>query len=110
MSVSGLTSARGKIIDVETAAVDEVFVMRATMGTLLAGGFSVLASGTGRGTIKVYYVKADGNRVPDAFISGEKDSALLIANYGGYIPELEISITPDAATAYTFHIEVCGVN
>ena len=110
MSVSGLVSARGKSIDVATAATTEVFVLRSTMGTLLAGGFSLFVSGTGRGEIKVYYYKPDGTRVPDAFVSGDKDSALFVANYGGYVPELEVSITPDAVTAYEFHLEICGVN
>ena len=106
--MSGLQSARGKTIDVNTAATTEEIAMVDQMGTALGGGFSIFISGTGRGVVNIYYKKPDGSRVPDALLTGTKDSALLVFNYSGFVPEFEITITPDAVTAYAWHVESCS--
>ena len=58
----------------------------------------------------IYYVDFDETKVNDAFMTATKDSDLLILNYGGFIPKMIVSATPNAGTAMEWKIEVCGVN
>ena len=106
--MSGLSNARGKTVDVDTAATTEEIVIVDKMGALLGGGFSVFISGTGRGVVKIYYKKPDGTRVEDPLMEGTKASALLVFNYSGFVPEYEITVTPDAVTPYSWTIESCS--
>ena len=108
--MSVLNYARGKNFALTTAATAEVEAATATMGTQLAGGLSVIVSGTSRGEVKLYYVDANEAKVNDPFMTATKDSDLLIMNYGGFIPKMIISVGPDAATSQVWSIEVCGVN
>ena len=105
-----LSYARGYAATANTAAITEVEVSTTTMGSQLAGGLSVIVSGSGRGDIKLYYVDFDETKVNDAFMTATKDSDLLILNYGGFIPKMIVSATPNAGTAMEWKIEVCGVN
>ena len=105
-----LNAARGYCFERPTAGTDEVDAGTFTMGTQLAGGFSVLISGSGRGDVKLYYTDFKENRINDPFMTGTKDSDLLILNYGGVVPEITVSLTPSGAGAMEWNIEACGVN
>ena len=108
--MGALSYSRGYAVKANTAAITEEEVLTTTMGRQLAGGVSVIISGAGRGDVKLYYVDFEETKVNDAFMTATKDSDLLILNYGGFIPKMIVSVTPNAGTAMEWKIEVCGVN
>ena len=104
--------ARGLSASVTTSSTAEVEVLTATQGAKSSGGISVIVTGTGAGTVKIYFVDATETKVATDPISTETKVAneITAINYGGRLPKIIVSVTPGSSSSQTFLVEVCGVN
>ena len=110
--MSTLAYARGVTASLTTSSTAEVEVMTGTQGSQLAGGISIIVTGSGAGTVKVYFVDADETKIAtDTIYSGAKVANKILAiNYGGRLPKIIVSVEPGSASSQVWNVEVCGVN
>tara|TARA_R100000656_G_scaffold2421_1_gene4003 strand:+ start:1244 stop:1576 length:333 start_codon:yes stop_codon:yes gene_type:complete len=110
--MSSLSYARGLSARKTTESTAEVEVITGTQGSLLGGGISIIVSGSGAGTVKVYFVNASEEKIStDTIYSGAKVADKILAiNYGGRLPKFIVSVVPDSGSSMVWDVEVCGVN
>ena len=110
--MSTLSYARGVSATVSTSDTSEIEIMTGTQGSQLAGGISVIVTGSGAGTVKVYFVDASETKIStDTIYSGTKVADKILAiNYGGRLPKIIVSVVPGSSSSMTWDVEVCGVN